>query len=181
MVWPLSPSLAATKEIDLFFLFLRVLRCFSSPGALLLDYFIHPMVTGHYPRRVPPFGYRRLNARLQLPVAFRSLPRPSSAISALASTLCPYSLDLSLPRSLRFLLSFASCLCSFQGAHEVPLSDPSKRYRLRKFSVSSVSANALFTRPRFSFAPCGAPFRLGTYVPRLSTSGPARSSLAFSP
>ena len=32
LVW-LFPSLAATKEIDLFFLFLRVVRCFSSPGA----------------------------------------------------------------------------------------------------------------------------------------------------
>ena len=33
-VWPLSRSLAATQEIILYFLFLRVLRCFSSPGAL---------------------------------------------------------------------------------------------------------------------------------------------------
>ncbi len=34
LVWPLSRSLAATQEIILYFLFLRVLRCFSSPGAL---------------------------------------------------------------------------------------------------------------------------------------------------
>ena len=33
-VWPLSRSLAATQEIIIYFLFLRVLRCFSSPGAL---------------------------------------------------------------------------------------------------------------------------------------------------
>ena len=32
MVWALSLSIATTREIDLFFLFLRVLRCFSSPG-----------------------------------------------------------------------------------------------------------------------------------------------------
>ena len=37
-VWPLSRSLAATQEIIIYFLFLRVLRCFSSPGALLADY-----------------------------------------------------------------------------------------------------------------------------------------------
>ena len=37
-VWPLSLSLAATQEITFCFLFLRVLRCFSSPGALLADY-----------------------------------------------------------------------------------------------------------------------------------------------
>ena len=55
---------------------------------------IHLMVTGHYPSRVPPFGYPRINAYLRLPVAFRSLSRPSSAISALASTLRSFTLDL---------------------------------------------------------------------------------------
>src|SRR5690625_3136866 len=34
LVWAVSGSLAATREIDCFFLFLRVLRCFSSPGCL---------------------------------------------------------------------------------------------------------------------------------------------------
>ena len=38
--------------------------------------------------QVPPFGYQRINACLPLPVAFRSLPRPSSAYGARASTLC---------------------------------------------------------------------------------------------
>ena len=38
--------------------------------------------------RVPPFGCLRINACLRLPVAFRSLPRPSSAYGARASTLC---------------------------------------------------------------------------------------------
>ena len=33
-VWALSLSIATTQEIDTFFLFLRVLRCFSSPGSL---------------------------------------------------------------------------------------------------------------------------------------------------
>ena len=51
-------------------------------------------VTEHYFRRVPPFGYPRIYACLRLPVAFRSLPRPSSAISALASSLRSFSLDL---------------------------------------------------------------------------------------
>ena len=54
---------------------------------------IHLMMTGHYPSRVSPFGYLRINACLRLLVAFRSLPRPSSAYGALASTLCSYSLD----------------------------------------------------------------------------------------
>ena len=34
-VWALSLSLAATQKIVIYFLFLRVLRCFTSPGALL--------------------------------------------------------------------------------------------------------------------------------------------------
>ena len=33
-VWALPRSLAATDGIEYFFLFLRVLRCFSSPGSL---------------------------------------------------------------------------------------------------------------------------------------------------
>ena len=52
---------------------------------------------GYYSIRVFPFGDLRVNACLQLVVAFRSLPRPSSALSAKASTVCPYSLDLFVP------------------------------------------------------------------------------------
>ncbi len=48
----------------------------------------------YYFIQVFPFGYLRVSACLQLVVAFRSLPRPSSALSAKASTVCPYSLDL---------------------------------------------------------------------------------------
>jgi hypothetical protein len=44
-------------------------------------------VTGHDPSRVSPFGYPRVIALgRQLPVAFRSHPRPSSASGAKAST-----------------------------------------------------------------------------------------------
>ena len=39
---------------------------------------------------VAPFGYPRINACSRLPVAFRSVPRPSSPPSAKASTECPY-------------------------------------------------------------------------------------------
>ena len=47
-------------------------------------------VTGHDPCRVSPFGYPRIYTCLRFPVAFRSLPRPSSALGAKASTVCPY-------------------------------------------------------------------------------------------
>ena len=45
-------------------------------------------VTVHYHRRISPFGYLRFNGYLRLPVAFRSLSRPSSADIAKASTVC---------------------------------------------------------------------------------------------
>ena len=50
---------------------------------------IQRTVTGHDSRRVPPFGHPRIEACLQLPEAFRSLPRPSSPSRAKASTMCP--------------------------------------------------------------------------------------------
>jgi hypothetical protein len=38
---------------------------------------------------VSPFGNLRINVRSQLPEAYRSVPRPSSPLSAKASTECP--------------------------------------------------------------------------------------------
>ena len=43
---------------------------------------------------VSTFGYLRIEAYLQLPAAFRSLSRPSSAPDAKAFTLCSSSLEL---------------------------------------------------------------------------------------
>ena len=43
--------------------------------------------------RIAPFGNLRIKACLQLPEAYRSLPRPSSALGAKAFTLCSCSLD----------------------------------------------------------------------------------------
>src|SRR5690606_13143522 len=42
---------------------------------------------------VSPFGHLRINACCQLPGAFRRLPRPSSPLTAKASTVCALSLD----------------------------------------------------------------------------------------
>ena len=94
-VWPLPSSLATTKGIEFSFFSSGYLDV-SLPRVPSTELLIHSAVTGHYPGRVPPFGYSRINAYLQLPVTFRSLSRPSSAISALASTLRSYSLDLCL-------------------------------------------------------------------------------------
>jgi hypothetical protein len=44
--------------------------------------------------RVAPFGNLRIEACMQLPAAYRSLPRPSSTPIAKASTMRPYSLPI---------------------------------------------------------------------------------------
>ena len=69
-----------------FFLFLRVLRCFSSPGSLpyVMDW---RMVDRGLLCQVSPFRNLRVNGYLLLTVAYRSLSRLSSALSAKASTL----------------------------------------------------------------------------------------------
>ena len=73
-------------ENRVFFLFLRLLRCFSSPGSLRT-----PMDSVHGDcgmlSRVSPFRNLRINGYVLLPVAYRSLSRLSSALSAKASTL----------------------------------------------------------------------------------------------
>ena len=76
-----------------FFLFLRLLRCFSSPGSppYVMDW---RMDTWGMLMWVSPFRYLRIKGYLLLPVAFRSLSRLSSALSAKASTLRSFLLDL---------------------------------------------------------------------------------------
>ena len=92
MVWALPRSLAATCGIILIF---------SSSG--YLDVSVHRVPSVHLwiqctvtgsASRVPPFRYPRIPACLRLPVAFRSLSRLSSALSAKASTLRPFLLNL---------------------------------------------------------------------------------------
>ena len=88
-VWALPFSLAATHRITCCFLFLRLLRCFSSPGSppYVMDW---RMDDGGFLRQVSPFRYLRINGYLLLPEAFRSLSRLSSALSAKASTIRSY-------------------------------------------------------------------------------------------
>ena len=75
------------------FLFLPLLRCFSSGGSphipIYSVYDLWFFIIG-----VPTFGYLRISAYLQLPEAFRSLSRPSSASDAKAFSICSSSLEL---------------------------------------------------------------------------------------
>ena len=76
-----------------FFLFLPLLRCFSS-GRSLYNTMDSCYSDGGSPRRVSPFGYPWIEGYLHLPMAFRSLSRPSSAPGAKASSLRSSLLDL---------------------------------------------------------------------------------------
>ena len=149
-VWALSLSLAATPGIDF---------SFSSSGYLDVSVPRVPSACAMYLRigdksstcRVSPFGYQGIYACLRLPLAFRSLPRPSSALGALASTLCSSSLDYVDPETryiyFRLLSNLPNCnwsfktfsrlssLCSCQGAWVIS-HPPSPFFRLVRVQSS---------------------------------------------
>ena len=113
LVWPLPRSLATTCGISV---------DFSSSSYLDVSVQTVPHVrlfySTHVDRlfacRVAPFGNLRIDAYVPLPVAYRSLSRPSSAPDAKASSLRPSSLDLRRRglRIIRFLASAAPLLKS---------------------------------------------------------------------
>ena len=70
-----------------YFLFLRVLRCFSSPGSPTTA----TVVWRDRSRRVSPFGHPRVAGHLPLTAAFRSLSRPSSPPRATGIPHAPFS------------------------------------------------------------------------------------------
>ena len=102
-----------------FFLFLRVLRCFSSPGSppYVMDW---RMDTWGLLMWVSPFRDLRIKGYLLLPEAYRSLSRLSSALSAKASALCPFCLTIcfwypsvgisGLWFSLHLIINYYRCL-----------------------------------------------------------------------
>ena len=95
-----------------FFLFLRLLRCFSSPGSpckgTALRFFL--CSDGGLLRRVSPFRHLRIKGYLRLPAAFRSLLRLSSALSTKASTLRSCSLTgFALPPTDSVGSGFQAC------------------------------------------------------------------------
>ena len=93
LVWAVPISLAATLGIEVSFFSSRYLDV-SVPWVTLNRLFIHLSIIIHYYDWIAPFGNLRINGYLLLPVAYRSLSRPSSAPSAKASALCSLSLDL---------------------------------------------------------------------------------------
>ena len=103
------------------FLFLRVLRCFSSPRSppgMCRD--------GTASRcRVAPFGNPGIKGHLLLPRAYRSLSRPSSPPEAKASTVCPAlafpSISSVAPATRGTFRRRARCRPHVRGAPRAPL------------------------------------------------------------
>ena len=83
LVWPLPISLATTFGISFDFSSSPYLDV-SVQAVPSVNLWIQLTVHGHSPMWVSPFGNLRINAHLQLPAAYRSLSRPSSAPSAKA-------------------------------------------------------------------------------------------------
>ena len=94
-VWPSPLSLATTRgiSVDVFSSPYLDVSVQAVPRARL---FYSPCADTVLPYRVSPFGYLRIEAYLQLPEAFRSLSRPSSAPDAKAFPLRSFLLDLPL-------------------------------------------------------------------------------------
>ena len=125
-VWPLPLSLATTRGISV--------DVFSSPyldvsvqAVPFLYLFCSVQDTLRW---VSPFGNLRLNAHLQLPEAYRSLSRPSSAPDAKAFPLRSYELDLSSKSNGKFRKSSqAYAPADLLPCH--PTSPPQIQTRLR--------------------------------------------------
>ena len=92
-VWPLPLSLATTRGISVDFSSSRYLDV-SVPEVPLIRLCIQRMIHGSSPCVLPHSEIRGYNAYLQLPAAYRSLSRPSSAPDAKAFTLCSSLLEL---------------------------------------------------------------------------------------
>ena len=85
--WPSPLSLTTTYGVSFDVLSSGYLDV-SVPRVHLINLCIQLMI--RFTAWVSPFGYPRIKACCQLPVAFRRLPRPSSPLSAKAFTRRPF-------------------------------------------------------------------------------------------
>jgi hypothetical protein len=115
-VWPVPVSLAATQGISFDFSSCRYLDV-SVPSVRL------PCgMTWLAPCRVSPFGHLGITACVQLPQAYRSLPRPSSPLCTQASSTCfrsldPYSLS-SRARAISFTNETTPLFCELSHVQD---------------------------------------------------------------
>ena len=112
-----------------FFPFLWVLRCFSSPACLYLPYVFRQEYARITTREFPHSEILGSKVGQHLPQAYRSRPRPSSALGAKASTVCPCSLDF---ERTRFTAAMEFSRCAWTGRpREEPLSGGSLKTQQR--------------------------------------------------
>ena len=121
-VWPVPVSLAATQGISFDFSSCRYLDV-SVPGVRL------PCgMTRLASCRVAPFGHPGITECVPLPLAYRSLPRPSSPLCAQASPTCLRSLDYMFCRQAEHAHELQSC-AAFIGLRSEAL--PPRRRPMR--------------------------------------------------
>ena len=72
-VWAVARSLATTNAIIGYFLFLGVLRCFSSPAYRCPGLYIQPGATRLSSSEVSPFGHLRIKAYWAAPRSLSQL------------------------------------------------------------------------------------------------------------
>ena len=89
-VWALPGSLATTAGIVVYFLFLSLLRCFSSGAYLYISYVFRYEWLDMTLAGFPHLDIRGSQFIWQLPAAYRSLSRPSSVSYVKASVMCAY-------------------------------------------------------------------------------------------
>ena len=95
---------------------LRVSQLISLPlGTEMFQFprfaLVRKRVTGLTTSRVAPFGHPGINAYVPLPLAYRSLSRPSSPPCAQAFPTCLRSLD------------YSSCICSKQSTRDLSFNE----------------------------------------------------------
>ena len=121
-----------------FFPFLRVLRCFSSPACLFLPYVFRQEYARITTRRFPHSEIPGSTDGQLLPGAYRSRPRPSSALGAKASTVCSFSLD-SKEHVFTAAMEFSRCA----RADQQPTRRPTQRDGLSKLNSADVELDVL--------------------------------------
>ena len=123
--WPGPRSLATTDGVSLMS-FPPATEMFQFAGFASRSYEFR----SRYPHGwVAPFGDPGITDRSHLPRAFRSVPRPSSPLSAKASTRCPYfALDhRHLAAQPQFCNHGCATRCRTTAAHRAKTPSPRRR------------------------------------------------------
>ncbi len=148
--WPGPRSLATTSGVSVDVLSSGYLDV-SVRRVRLADLWIQPAMT--LKGRVSPFGDPRINGRSPLPAAYRSVLRPSSPLSAKASTKCPLTLDPTAdpirrdkpprPRPPSATQHFVTQTTAGPIGTQKGIASPSRRRkdRLRPHNLSTMSNN----------------------------------------